>query len=74
MLKKPPARPRSVAGNHSDVAFMPAGLADPSANPSNARRPNSVCQLAASPCAMLMNDHAIAKTAKPSFSPIVSMT
>ena len=74
MLKKPPASPRSRAGNHSDVAFIPAGLADPSANPSSARRPKSVCQLLASPCAMLMKDHAIAKMANPSFSPTLSMT
>src|SRR5674476_1044812 len=29
MLYTPPASPRSLAGNHSAVAFMPAGLADP---------------------------------------------
>ena len=39
MLNTPPARPRSFAGNHSAVAFMPAGLADPSANPSSAAQP-----------------------------------
>ena len=66
--------PRSAAGNHSDVAFIPAGFADPSANPSSARRPKSVCQLAARPCAMLMNDQAIAKIANPSFSPTLSIT
>jgi hypothetical protein len=56
------------------VAFIPAGLADPSANPSSARRPKSIRQLLASPCAMLMKDQAIAKMANPSFSPTLSMT
>ena len=53
---------------------MPAGFADPSANPSSARRPKSACQLPARPCAMLTNDQATAKMAKPSFSPTVSIT
>ena len=74
MLKTPPARPRSCAGNHSDVAFIPAGLAEPSASPSRPRSQKSAGQLPASPCAMLMNDHAIAKIAKPSLRPITSST
>ena len=41
MLKSPPAKPRSRAGNHSAVAFMPAGLAEPSAKPSSPRSPAS---------------------------------
>src|SRR6516165_1356965 len=51
MLKGPPASPRSLAGNHSAVAFIPAGLAQPSANPSNPRRPAKACQVCAGPCA-----------------------
>ena len=39
ILKNPPAKARSLAGNHTDVAFMPAGLAEPSARPSRARNP-----------------------------------
>ena len=50
------------------------GFAEGSANPSSARRPKSVRQLLASPCAMLMKDQAIAKMANPSFSPTLSMT
>ena len=74
MLNSPPANPRSLAGNHTEVAFIPAGFADPSARPSSPRRPKSACQLWARPCAMLMNDHAIAKSAKPAFSPSTSST
>ena len=74
MLKTPPASPRSCAGNHSEVAFIPAGLADPSASPSSPRSQKSAVQLPASPCAMLMNDQAMAKIAKPSFRPITSST
>ena len=74
MLNTPPAMPRSFAGNHSAVAFMPAGFAAPSANPSIPRRPASVCQFHASPCAMEMTDHDSAKIAKPSFSPRTSRT
>ena len=74
MLKSPPANPRSRAGNHSAVAFMPAGLAEPSARPSSPRSPASVCQLWASACAMLMTDQAMAKMAKPSRSPSTSST
>ena len=50
------------------------GFAEGSANPSSARRPNRVCQLAARPCAMLMKDQKVAKMANPSFSPTLSMT
>ena len=74
MLKTPPASPRSRAGNHSAVAFIPAGLADPSASPSSPRSPAKACQLPARPWAMLMSDQEKAKSAKPSFSPITSST
>ena len=45
MLKRPPARPRSLAGNHSAVAFIPAGLALPSAKPSSPRSTANAGQL-----------------------------
>ena len=70
MLKRPPARPRSL--RRETIPPSPSsrpGLAEPSANPSSPRRPTSACQLCARPCAMLMNDQAIAKIANPSFSP-----
>src|SRR5690242_21364461 len=65
MLYTPPARPRSFAGNHSAVAFMPAGLADPSANPRRPRSHANACQLPASACAMFTTDQEIAKMANP---------
>ncbi len=74
ILKMPPASPRSLAGNHSDTAFMPAGLADPSASPSRPRSAAKPCQLVAMPCAMQMTDQAAAKIAKPYFKPITSST
>ena len=74
MLKTPPARPRSRAGNHSDVAFIPAGFADPSAKPSSPRSQNSIVQLCASPCAMLMHDQARPNNANPNFRPTTSST
>src|SRR3982750_4690842 len=61
MLYTPPASPRSFAGNHSAVAFMPAGFADPSVNPSAPRSQANACQPFASECDMLISDHAIAK-------------
>jgi hypothetical protein len=74
MLKMPPASPRSFAGNHSDVAFMPAGLADPSASPSSPRNPANACQECARPCAMLMSDQETAKIANPMRRPSTSST
>ena len=74
MLKMPPAKARSFAGNHSAVAFIPAGFADPSARPSRARSPAKACQLCASPCAMLISDQEIAKIANPIFRPRTSST
>ena len=74
MLNTPPARPRSCAGNHSDVAFIPAGFAEPSASPSSPRSQKSAVQLPARPCAMLMSDQATAKMAKPSLRPMTSST
>jgi len=58
-----PASPRSLAGNHSAVAFIPAGFAEPSASPKSPRKTASVCQLCANPCIMLMSDHATANSA-----------
>lgn len=55
--------PRSLAGNHSDTAFIPAGLAEPSASPSKPRSMASVCQLVAKPCSMQMIDQATANIA-----------
>src|SRR3954465_10172281 len=66
MLNTPPASPRSCAGNHSAVAFIPAGFAEPSASPSNPRNQNRVGQLWAAPCAMLITDHASANRPNPS--------
>jgi hypothetical protein len=68
----PPAIPRSRAGNQIDTAFMPAGLAEPSAIPSKPRRKASICQLVARPCAMEISDHSVANMAKPNFRPITS--
>src|ERR1035437_3693879 len=44
MLYTPPATPRSLAGNQSAVAFMPAGLAEPSVNPSSPRSQANACE------------------------------
>ncbi len=74
ILNTPPARPRSLAGNHSDTAFIPAGLAEPSAKPSRPRSTARVCQLVAMPCAMQISDQAVAKIAKPYLRPITSST
>lgn len=74
MLKMPPAIPRSFAGNHSAVAFIPAGLADPSANPRRPRSQANACQEWANPCAMFTSDHATANMAKPSLRPSTSRT
>jgi hypothetical protein len=74
MLKRPPARPRSLAGNHSAVAFIPAGLAQPSAKPSSPRRAANADQVYARLCAMLTNDQATANIAPPAFSPTTSRT
>ena len=60
------------AGNHSAVAFIPAGLAQPSAKPSRVRRPARARQLWARPCAMLMSDQAVANSANPIFNPTTS--
>src|SRR5512142_1492755 len=74
ILYKPPASPRSFAGNHSAVAFIPAGLAEPSAKPSRPRSQAKACQLPASECAILTIDHAMANIAKPTFNPSTSIT
>lgn len=74
MLNTPPASPRSWAGNHSAVAFIPAGFAHPSLKPSNPRSPAKACQLCANPCAIFTTDHATANSAKPTFSPTTSST
>jgi transketolase len=66
--------PRSFAGNHSAVAFMPAGLAEPSLNPRRPRSQANACQEWANPCAMFTSDHATANMAKPSLRPSTSRT
>ena len=74
MLKTPPASPRSLAGNHSAVAFMPAGFGATLREPQQAAEPGERLPVCASPCAMLMSDHAAAKIANPSLSPTTSST
>ena len=74
MLYTPPARPRSLAGNQSAVAFMPAGLAEPSAKPRSPRSQANACQLPASECAIFTSDHEIAKIANPILRPSTSST
>src|ERR1700761_5949034 len=74
MLNQPIATERSFAGNHSVVAFTPAGIPAASAAPSAPRDSAIVCQLVPSAVAAHATDHARANTAKPILVPTASST
>jgi hypothetical protein len=72
MLNQPIATERSLAGNHSLVAFTPAGMPAASATPSKPRKNARLCQPVDHAAAAQASDHAIAKAAKPILVPMVS--
>ena len=74
MLNQPMAIERSLAGNHSVVAFTPAGMPAASVRPSMPRNSAMLCQPVAMAAQAQATDQASAKTAKPSLVPMASMT
>src|SRR5579871_6136324 len=74
MLYTPPASPRSFAGNHSAVAFIPAGLAEPSLSPRSPRSQANAGQLLTRACAILTSDQETANIANPTLRPSTSST
>ena len=65
---------RSRGGNHSETAFVPAGIAAASLAPSSARKAARLGHPVASACAMLASAHAVAKRKNPSRVPSTSST
>ncbi len=74
MLNQPIATERSLAGNHSVVAFTPAGMPAASVRPSRPRKKAMLCQPVASAALAQASDQARANTAKPILVPIASST
>src|SRR6516162_10577056 len=73
-LKKPTATERSLAGNHSEIALIPAGIAAASVNPSNPRKAAREPQPPAKACNTLDKDQAIANNVNPDLMPRKSST